>query len=807
MARLARASGPGKGQPFQDLAGPVFAFADKLETRARAGERTLCEEAAALLDSFENRLQDARVPRSAIKPARYGLGVLIDKRARSLPRLRLSTWTILARQHLFEGREIDLPRVQDFAATAEREGGDLAPLGEFLEGIAEECRAMRRGYQRQRSGWGKYALLSILSFAVLLACYAGFLEYRYQTGVYTGFTDATAEIDRSAPVAAQLNASAEALAQVDQAMDKAPFKGSMRLPMVDAQVRAEAAHRALVASLLPPAIGAAIEERLATEGQGLMVYDALRAWAVLVGDLGWQPAYLAGWLEDNSPELAAHVGTLEGPSIGLAASDPELMELVRGFAAEADEPSRAWLELLRSEGARQLPRWQADQTVPGIGEVLVHRTGAPLSDGVPGLFTQAGWTKARQFELGLAVQAARQAGPVITGTALQPRNDTPDLLEDRLLTETLDAWSNWLSDIRVRPFVDRETAILVSGSLARSPGPLDALLRRVWVETGGGDTSRSHAQQLRTATRFGAMIQYVENGRLAEIARLFSSLNVALGSIDVNAERGSERLMSVQESSRSIQALKAAPRVVVQIAEDVLAQAGQTTGSRQSNPILRQWQQDVFPLCRELVLGRYPFADGPDADARDLAALFGPSGALPLFLSAYAGPYLDTSESPWRWKPEARFAGLTPEGAAFLERAAVTSQALFGAGGYLTTDIRISALAERGETLMTLGGVVAPVRATGEAAQLSWPGPDPDAGVDISIRQGDRASRLTHSGPWGLHRLLDDLRLRARDGGRRVLVDLRTDSGRVFVEMEFDRDVNPVSGRTAMRGLICPPVL
>lgn len=807
MARNARPLGLGKGQPYAALSEPILAFAETMERKSKSGERTMCEEAAALLDAFETRLHDAGAPRVAIKPARYALGVLIDRRARSLPRTRLSTWAILAQQKLFDGREIDLNRIQDFAATARREGGGLTALSDFLDTVMTQCRDLRQGYQRQRTGWGKYALFSVTLFVVLLTAYAGFLEYRYQSAVLDRFQQAQADLDLSVSVAAQLDASAEALAQVERAATKAPFGGSLRLPVFDALAQASIQHAERTQRVLPSEIRAAIEERLAVEGQGLMIYDALRAWAVLIGDLDWHPAYLTGWLEDNAPDLAPHVSELTGPTIGLAAEDPELMELVRAFAAEADEPSRAWLELLRAEGTRSLPRWQADQWIPGIGAVLQHRSGASLSGGLPGLFTASGWQTARQYELGLAVQAARKAGPVVTGVALSPRNDTADLLENRLLTETLDAWSDWLADVRVRPFVDRETAILVSGALGKSPGPLDALLRQVWTEVGGGDTSRSHAQQLRIATRFGAMIQYVEQGRLAEIARLFSSLNVALGSIDVNAERGDQRLMSVHESARSVQALKAAPRIVVQIAEDVLAQAGQTTGSRQSNPILRQWQQDVFPLCRQLIQGRYPFSDGADVDQGGLAALFGPTGAFAVFLSAYAGPYLDTSESPWRWKPEARFAGLTPEGAAFLERAALVDQALFGANGELGTELRVSALAERGETLMTLGGNAAPIRATGDAAHLSWPGPDPMGGVEVTFRLGDQTTRLSHLGLWGLYRLLDDLRLRARDGGRRILVDLRTEGGRVFVEMEFDQEVNPVSARAAVQGLSCPPVL
>lgn len=352
------------------------------------------------------------------------------------------------------------------------------------------------------------------------------------------------------------------------------------------------------------------------------------------------------------------------------------------------------------------------------------------------------------------MQEARRVGPVVTGQHLPPQNATPDLLEDRLLRDTLDAWKSWLADLRVRPFVERDTAIVVSGVLSQTPNPLNALLHEVWAQVGGTDRGRSHAQQLRIATEFGPMIQYVEAGRLDEIARLFSTLNVALASFDFNARRGTERLMGLQDRNQTVRALQAAPRVVVQIAEDVLAQSSVPAAAARGNPIALAWQQNVFPLCAQVVHARFPFADGPDAAPADIAALFGPGGALRTFHDTHAANFLDVSESPWRWKPEARFAGLTPDSAEFLERAMLISESLFGAGA-LGTPLTLAALAERGETVFGIGGEVAPVRATGAAARLSWPGPLPDQGVEVTFRRGQDSSRLAYPGLWGLMRLLD----------------------------------------------------
>ncbi|WP_313353284.1 type VI secretion IcmF C-terminal domain-containing protein, partial [Paracoccus sp. (in: a-proteobacteria)] len=81
------------------------------------------------------------------------------------------------------------------------------------------------------------------------------------------------------------------------------------------------------------------------------------------------------------------------------------------------------------------------------------------------------------------------------------------------------------------------------------------------------------------------------------------------------------------------------------------------------------------------------------------------------------------------------------------------------------------------------------------------------AGVDVSFATPEGAARLQQPGPWGLMRLLGPLRLRERDGGRRFLIDLRTRNARLFLEMGFERPLNPLSARRLLAGLACPQVL
>jgi type VI protein secretion system component VasK len=303
------------------------------------------------------------------------------------------------------------------------------------------------------------------------------------------------------------------------------------------------------------------------------------------------------------------------------------------------------------------------------------------------------------------------------------------------------------------------------------------------------------------------MIQYVEQGRMRDISDLFAGLNVALGAMDRDEDTGLQRLMSLQDRAASISALRQAPAVVTGIVEDVLAQSSAAHADLLTNPLTRAWQAEVLPACGAAIDGLYPFGEGADADAAQLARVLAPGGAIDRYIQTRAGPYLDMTETPWRWKPEARFAGLMPESAVFFQTAQAITAALFTADGTIGDTLTLAALAERGKATMAIGGQGGAVEATGDVLTLGWPGPAPERGVEVSFQTGAEVARIVQTGQWGLLRLLDPLRLRRRDDGRRILVDLRQGGARLFLEIGLDRPDNPLSRRDLLKGFACPPVL
>ena len=804
---------------FDRLAEPVLAYADRLAVVRGEDMNSLLRHAATLLDRFAADAQRAGVITSAIPPARYGLALILDLKARSNRAHDVRAWAAGAHRFLFDGRDVSTATLRDFIRKAADAGHDFDGVRLFLEGCLARIEGERRSFQIYRgTNWTGIVAVLVTGFVLAVVGWAGFVEWRYHRDLSRVFQAESLQIglDRSGEIpdlAQRLDLLATAAGQVRVERAKAPLTLFAGLFGFDAAVRADAAYHAAVQRHLPDVLARGVDVAFASEGSASALYDTLRAWSILSGQAGWSSDYLAGWASDRAAQnpalagLTGHVARLAPPARVLPPPDAELLAQALAFAAEADEADRAFLELRRAEAVARLPDWRADTAIPGLSVVMQRRSGLPMTEPVPGLFTAAGWDYARNFGAGIAVQTARAEAARLFATPPRPRNDAPDVVMDLLQRETLARWTALLADLRVRSFTNPETSVRVSGQLALAKSPLDALLREIWAQAGGNDRRRSHAQQLSIAAEFAAMIQYVEQGRMAEISALFASLNVALGAMDRDEESGQQRLMTVQDRAQSVAALRAAPRVVVQIVEDTLAQTGAAHADLLTNPMTRAWQKEALQACADATEGRFPFGEGADADLAAVARVLAPGGVIDRFFRNRAEPMLDTSALPWRWKPEARFAGLSPESALFFQRAQAISAGLFGAGGQVGADLTLTALAERGKTFMFIGGQGGPVQATSESLRLAWPGSDPARGIDVSFQTPEGEARLAEPGSWGLLRLLGPLRLRERDGGKRFLVDLRSGGARLFLEIGFAAENNPLSRRGLLKGFSCPPVL
>jgi len=787
------------------LSAPVLAYAARLPTVAEAAP-PLAAHGRVLLDRFRTDAQRAGLEPQAVVAARGALALLLLESGSS--NRFLSGWEDAARG--FDAME---PAMLEQALA--RGGPALDPVRGLVDECLDRVEAQRRAFSQIRPpGWG--GMLAVLASAWLAAalCWAFWVEHRQGSALEQIFqAEALASgLDRAVAfpdLGARLDRLAGAADRLSEGVEQIRLRPLAALTGGDPSRRAAETLEAARSLHLPGNLAQGINRALASEGEPGLAYDTVRAWAVLTGAMDWQPSWLAGWANDRAaldPHLAGlapHLLALtRRPGTSLPEADPELLAQARQLAAEASEADRAFLELRRSAAAAALPDWQPSTALPVLPEIAERRSGRDLATPIAGLYTAEGWNMAQRDGAEQAVEAARQAALRLLDAPLPAQADSKDRVLSLLQLATLEQWESWLSDLRLRSFDDRRRAVLVSGLLSRPDSPLAALISEVWHQVGGTDRQRPFALQQQVAVRFGPEIQYVETGRIDRIAELFAELNVALGLMDRDAIDAQRRLLSVQGQARSVRVLRSAPPMIGHLVEDTLAESRAAETSNLTNPLTKTWQNEVLPLCGPALSGRFPFATGPDADPAAVAALLGPGGAIQRFVGLNAGDMLLRDSDPWRWKPEARFEGLSPDSAAFLQRA-------MAAGPALAEGRRIgaSALALRGRASMSLGGEGGELGAAGDELALQWPGAEPARGIQVSFTGPGGNAVLEQPGQWGLLRLLAPLRLREREGGQRFLIDMRKDGARMFVELRFDSPTNPLSALRLISGLTCPQVL
>jgi type VI protein secretion system component VasK len=786
-------------------AGPRLELGQSAARAPRPDAAALVAEAWRLAEAFEAEMLRAGIARAAVVDARDALLAVLDARANGNPALDRRAWARARRRTLPRTADLSAETLRRRAAAAEAAGPAQRQLARFLRHCREAVEAAPPPTASTAPRWGM--IVAVLLAAGLVG-WGGWAEWRFRSRLLARLPSeqSVLQAGTAGPVAAgsALDTLAAAAAEVAARASASPLGLVEHLGPLGPEAAAKARYAAAVGALLPGPLAEAIGAALGTEGGSLELYDTLRSVAILEGEAPWQPEFLAGWLEARSAAdpalagLARHAAALSAPPPGLSRQDPELLVQAREIAAEGDPAAFAFLELARAEPVRELPDWSPD-AVPGLGEVVISRSARPLDHAIPGRFTVEGWAYASGGGAADAVARVAEQGGRVLERPLGAVSEAEVMAE--LQARTLEAWSAYLADLRVRPFVDRQASVLISGRLARSHSPLEGLLREVWRQVGGADRSRGHDNQLRASATFGPMIRFVEQGRMAEISRIFAELNVALAASG-DDEAGRRGLRSVAARAASVRTLQQAPRLVVQIVEDVIAQA--LAGSRELDrpPATRLWERELAAACNAALAG-YPFAPGPDADMARAAALLAPGGQVARFFEAYLRPLMDVRESPWRWNPDARLSGFRPESAAFFERAAALGDALFPPGGVQLGFATIAqAFAQKEAPSVRLGGLAAP--ASDARTPLVWPGRDPGEGLRIHTGPG---AASVWPGEWGLLHFLDAARLRPRDGGQRFRLDVGTGPSRIYFELVFTRPANPASARALLSGLSCPPAL
>ncbi|MGV4277130.1 type VI secretion system membrane subunit TssM [Citrobacter farmeri] len=216
--------------------------------------------------------------------------------------------------------------------------------------------------------------------------------------------------------------------------------------------------------------------------------------------------------------------------------------------------------------------------------------------------------------------------------------------------------------------------------------------------------------------------------------------------------------------------------------------------------------------CRDVVDGRYPFADSPqEVSTEDFNRIFATGGVLDAFWSKQLAPIVDTASNPWRYKPtEGNMTLQGPDLTPFQQAKQIRSVFFNGEGGKKFSWAMQIRVAEMDPAITELvididGQVLRYVHGPDRPLKVNWPGPRNGSMAEITasprIRQ-DTSTLLT-GGPWALFHLLDAGKVQetAVRGTQQVEYDF--DGRRVVLEITAGRDFNPVN-RDLLQDFSCP---
>ncbi|MFM2119002.1 MAG: type secretion system rane subunit TssM, partial [Pseudomonadota bacterium] len=465
---------------------------------------------------------------------------------------------------------------------------------------------------------------------------------------------------------------------------------------------AQQAYQRLLQKTLAPRLALRLEERLrdSRRDQPEQAYEQLKAYLMLHAPEHLEVKALrrsirADW-DQQYPRLPADVrqqmdhhldallasGRISPPGPRNEALVSSVREMLSAFPLEHRIAQR-----LRQQ---YVPGSVPDLSVAGAagpqaGQVFVRQSGAPLSQGQSGYYTRAGYEQV--FKPGLppvALQLAREEAWVLGTPADAQRlkeaaSGGPlwDRSKQVYLTAYIKAWDELLADVRIVPFDTLERSMGVSRLLGAVDSPLAAWLRAASRETQlttpppkgsaaavGEKLAGAAAQALGSASP-GEPVEAMVDQHFAALHRQFAGSPAPIEDTLKLFQDLATYFMAVDSARRSKtapppqaaleKARQAGPQLPEALGQVLLAaaEAGSRAGTEAERGGLNAELRPLTETCQRIVANRYPFASGARAETplEDFGQLFAPAGLLDDFFQKRLQALVDSSVTPWAYRP------------------------------------------------------------------------------------------------------------------------------------------------------------
>jgi type VI secretion system protein ImpL len=577
--------------------------------------------------------------------------------------------------------------------------------------------------------------------------------------------------------------------------------------------------------------------------------DSVKAWM----HFDWQAAYPGPAAQPVRDSLERHLAALLDQPLPKVPLDGALVEDARRTFSRVSLADRVYASIQRSPQATALPPWRPSDALGASGvRVFIRRSGAPMTDGVPGFYTIDGFYKVLLPQLPVATrQVASESWVLGQQSEIDPSSpQVLNLQNDVVKLYTNDyakQWDAMLNDIDVEPLTNLQQAVqdlyvlsspqspmrdllvsitrqlMLTQAPPPAPGAVGAtagLAQSAIAAAANSATAGISAATFGTAngpppeppgkvieTRYAKLISFVGKGPGAPIdtaLKLLNDVQQQLAQIANAGPGGAAAPAAGGDPAQILQAEAAGDPQPVQRWLAALAVSGNSQrsgGAKKATAQAFNAPGGPASLCKQAVAGRYPFTQGSSSDIPldDFGRLFSPNGMINQFFNQQLRPFVDTSGTPWKAQPVAGVAPpISPGDLAQFQRAAAIGD-LFFAGGAAQPTVRFEitpGILDAGAKQVTLelgGQVITYAHGPQRATPITWPGAN---GIDSARLVFEPAPSsgppvLSASGPWALFRLFDQGTLQQSGSSERYTLTFHVGDRQASFDIRAGSVLNP----------------
>ncbi len=514
-----------------------------------------------------------------------------------------------------------------------------------------------------------------------------------------------------------------------------------------------------------------------------VLYEETRLYLMLGGEGPLDPGQVRDWLgrdweaaypgpadEPLRASLRRHLDALLQEPLPAIALDGALVERARAGIRRVPLATRVYATIAPAAAALALPPWRPiDVLHPAGASLFARASGRPMTEGIPGLYTPAGFRSVLLPSVAAGVKAVAAEGWVLGRTSEPAPDELRDLdaaVTSLYLDEYARQWDALLADLQIAPMDTLPQAAQGLYILASPETPIRTLLSGLATQlvlappaAGGRIDARyqplialaADPAPIDRALRVMADLQQ----QLAKLAALPVGTPVPPGGEDIGAPLLAMAARQPQPFARWLGAVATS------------AQALRTGNARRQAASAFNAPGGPAAQCADAV-AHYPFAaTGTPLPLDAFARVFAPGGVLDGFFNTQLRAYVDTAVRPW--KPRADGAATIPAAdAAQFGRAAAIRDAFFpGARATPSVQFGIEPAGREAATLDLSGIVVGggagqtpgqtpgqnPGQAAGQTTTVTWPPEDGALPARLAFAGAPADAALVETGPWAMFRL------------------------------------------------------